>query len=188
MKMCRRCGVTVEHGQTCKRCGAFLVEITEPGSSAPMPPEAAPPADPGATLPLPSGAWRCPGCSEVIDAAFAACWQCGTENPAAESVAPEAEDSGSPEPEPRGAALFCTRCSSDKVIPGQIVEDSGEHGSEALHTLVFARPDAWIFKDSLRGKLLADICGACGHVEWHVANPSELYQHYLRSRIARDHS
>jgi hypothetical protein len=42
-------------------------------------------------------------------------------------------------------------------------------------------PDAWIFKDTIFGEIIADICGVCGHVDLRVKNFDELYQNYLNS-------
>jgi hypothetical protein len=47
-----------------------------------------------------------------------------------------------------------------------------------LKVVIYGNPEALIFKNRLYGKLTADICGDCGHVELRVENPEELYDHY----------
>jgi hypothetical protein len=47
--------------------------------------------------------------------------------------------------------------------------------------VVYGDPEALIFKDRVYGRLKADICGDCGHVELRVENPGELYEHYRRT-------
>jgi hypothetical protein len=55
-------------------------------------------------------------------------------------------------------------------------EDLGD-----LQVVVYGNPEALIFKDRLYGRLSADICGDCGHVELRFENPEELYQHYRQA-------
>ena len=75
----------------------------------------------------------------------------------------------------------CPRCGSTKVIPGVTVADQGKQSDGELEVVVLGNPQALIFKDRLYGKIKADICGKCGHVELRVANPKELYRQYRKS-------
>lgn len=202
MRLCPRCRVRVE-GRTCKRCGAFVDGSGEPETTKPTVVEAEPPTDarvldeiPAPPKPEPPdeaispGSWRCPKCSEQVEAAFHACWQCGTEKgapaePGREGNAAAEVEARAPDSvadEPRSSPLACVRCDSTRMIPDQIVEDRSDHGGGELHTVVYAHPNAWIFKNALRGRLRADICGDCGHVELRVEDPGALYEHYRNSR------
>jgi hypothetical protein len=76
----------------------------------------------------------------------------------------------------------CRQCGSEKIIPEVFIMDRGD--SNATHPLqvrVQGKPQAWVFKDSLYGQLTARICGACGHTELRVKNPSDLYDKYLQA-------
>ncbi len=76
----------------------------------------------------------------------------------------------------------CPRCGSSKLIPDVRVVDQGQASDGHLKVVVYGDPGALIMKDRLYGKLKADICGECGHVDLRVTNPSELYEHYLESQ------
>jgi hypothetical protein len=53
---------------------------------------------------------------------------------------------------------------------------------EKPEIVVFRNPDALLFKNRLTGEIRADICGVCGHIEYRVANPGQLYKHYEKAR------
>lgn len=76
----------------------------------------------------------------------------------------------------------CPKCGSSKGIPNVRVVDQGESSNGDLRVLVCGAPEALIFKDRLYGKLTANICGDCGHVDLQVENPGELYKKYQQSR------
>ncbi len=76
----------------------------------------------------------------------------------------------------------CPRCGSKKLIRDVTVADQGESSDGTLEVVVFRNPEALIFKDCLTGEIRADICGSCGHIEFRVANPGQLYQHYQKAR------
>jgi hypothetical protein len=82
-------------------------------------------------------------------------------------------------------ALTCKQCGSDKVIPGVALLDAyGDTGfwKKPQEVSVDANPGAWVFKGTETGRLLARVCGECGHAELYVTNHRELYNAYLRSR------
>lgn len=135
--------------------------------------------------------WHCPHCKEAIEADFDVCWNCGTNrsgqpDPGFVSVR---SDSEALEPKhldyssrkvPHGDA--CPRCGSRRVISNAYLGESGPHHFEWKVTVnVEGDPKAWIFKDTERAELKADICGQCGHVELKVTNAALLYEHYLKS-------
>jgi uncharacterized OB-fold protein len=79
---------------------------------------------------------------------------------------------------------ICPRCGSEKIIPGvPLLDRYGDVGG--FHTpaevQVHGAPQAWVFKDTVAAKLLADVCGECGNVELRVDDFRELYAKYLKS-------
>jgi hypothetical protein len=81
--------------------------------------------------------------------------------------------------------LTCMRCGSDKVIPDVPLFDTyGDTGfrKNPLGVEVEGRPEAWVFKDSEAGTLVARVCGECGHTELHTTNFKALYEKYRQSR------
>ena len=79
----------------------------------------------------------------------------------------------------------CTRCGSDRIIPGATLRDHyGDMGtwSSSATLAVDAKPDALVFKDRSYADLIMDICGACGHVDARVENFKELYEKFSQSR------
>ena len=82
----------------------------------------------------------------------------------------------------------CFKCGSDKVIPHARVMDRGHYGGDAgdLNLVVYANPDALIFKSRLNSSVFARVCGDCGYTELFVQNPAELYDVYLESQREKD--
>jgi DNA-directed RNA polymerase subunit RPC12/RpoP len=116
------------------------------------------------------------------------CWNCGTNQngtPDPNFVKEPLEiprDVAEEEPMTRGDmrahGLQCPKCGSSKIIPKARILDQGQHSDGDLKVVIYGNPEALIFKNRLYGKLTADICGDCGHVELRVENPEELYDHY----------
>jgi hypothetical protein len=76
----------------------------------------------------------------------------------------------------------CLRCGSDQIIPNVPLSDKqGEWGSAPLEVQVHGNPDAWVFKDTEAGQLVAFICGACGHTELKTQGFVKLYRKYQDS-------
>jgi hypothetical protein len=133
-------------------------------------------------------------CGQSVPGGFDVCWNCGTsqdgtpdpnfnkvaaeEDPAAWKQA-AAEQAATP-----GSEQQCRRCGSSKIIPNTPVLDQGQYSDGKLQVAVDGDPQAIIFKDRRYGRLLADICGSCGHVEFRVEHARELYEHFLRSKDA----
>jgi predicted nucleic-acid-binding Zn-ribbon protein len=77
----------------------------------------------------------------------------------------------------------CPDCGAKEIITGVNVED--KHNSFALREVelyVDQKPDAVLFKERIRSALNACVCGRCGHVELHVADPSALWDAYQAAR------
>jgi hypothetical protein len=145
--------------------------------------------------------WICPNCGTAMPDDSDMCWSCLTSRASepvpdvrevaapAEVVAEEVDPSDQP-PEVRlleelqevAQRSGCQRCGSSKLMRSVTVADKqGDAGVGELQVVVDGVPDALIFKDRLYGKLKADICGECGHVELRVMNPRELYRHYRKA-------
>jgi hypothetical protein len=78
----------------------------------------------------------------------------------------------------------CAVCGSAKMIPDVQVVDKNENINRELQVCVAKKPDALIFRGQVYESVRAWICGECGHVEFFVQNPQELYEAYLVSLIA----
>jgi len=150
--------------------------------------------------------WHCAQCQQAVPSTFDVCWNCGTSRsgiPDPDFVRVPLESAGHETEEVRAAdevyeaeqiheaeevpvmrrttrrhGLQCAKCGSAKIIPQARILDQGPHGTRDLQVVVYGDPQALVFKDRLYGKLTADICGACGHVELRVENPAELFDHY----------
>jgi hypothetical protein len=150
-------------------------------------------------------AWTCSQCKKSVPGNFDICWNCFTtrdgdfdpefaEIVAAAEIAEDQDDFADDEPPTqatnRTAAspsvrenrLCCSRCGSDKIIRDARLCDQGQNSDGKGYIMVYGDPEAWILKDRRYGLLIADICGRCGHVEFRVNNPTELYEHYRKSR------
>ncbi len=135
--------------------------------------------------------WQCPQCQQSVPGTFDVCWNCGTSRsgiPDADFVkAPldspphGAEEKPAAQEAARRHGRQCAKCGSTKIIPKVRVLDQGQHSNGDLQVVVYGNPEALVFKDRLYGKLTADICGECGHVELRVENPAELFQHYRQT-------
>ncbi len=145
--------------------------------------------------------WICPTCGEVVPGNFEVCWNCRCENdgdraPGTAAAATEssatnhdapsvdpAADAGVPEKNERQPTdqVACSRCGSTKIMWDVTVCDQGEYSDGKLKVVVCGNPEALLFKDRLYGMIRADICGECGHIQFRVTNPSELYDHYRES-------
>ena len=79
----------------------------------------------------------------------------------------------------------CPKCGSTKMIPNVPIRAQGERSGGRLATYVDTNPEALIFKDRMYSRLLAEVCGECGHVELRVGQPRNLYNHYLHSKVIK---
>jgi len=203
-RICRACGGILEE---VAEAGPF--QGTQPAPEETT--TASPPPSDGSTAPateeprpivLPAGpAWACPKCGETVPGNFEVCWNCLTgrggepppepppppapvENDEQEIEAPEESaplHDPEPEDEPWMGCGECPRCGSRDMMRDVTVMDQGEYSDGKLKVVVLGSPDAIIFKDRLSSEIKADICGRCGHIEFRVADPQELYEHYRKS-------
>jgi hypothetical protein len=82
--------------------------------------------------------------------------------------------------------LRCVKCGSGSVIPEAQIADRTGHGFawHDMEVTVNRNPDS-IFKGSVRSPLRADVCGACGFVELHVADPEKLWAAHEEGRFRK---
>ena len=81
----------------------------------------------------------------------------------------------------------CLHCGSVKIIPNvSLLDHYGDVGAFAkeAEVQIHGEPSAWFFRDTVAGKLVADICGECGRAELRVGNFRELYEKHIQSRGA----
>ena len=79
----------------------------------------------------------------------------------------------------------CPRCGSAKIIPQlPLLDHYGETGawSDQAQVQLHGAPQAWVFKDTVAGKVSLRLCGECGHAELEVSNFRELYEKYRKSQ------
>lgn len=76
----------------------------------------------------------------------------------------------------------CPHCGSKKVIPDlqlSVEVDTGVGpGVGTADVRVQGNPQAWVFKDTVRGGLTVTVCGECGHADLNVSNFRALYEKY----------
>jgi hypothetical protein len=194
LKICRTCGAILE---------AAVSELPAAASASPVgaASDLSPDDDDDEALCGESasrGAWTCPQCSQPVPGNFEVCWNCSANR----DGTPDS-DSGEETPPPIDEAVFeqegeperpaapnppereCPKCGSTKLILGVRILDQGQYSDGSLKVAVDGNPYALIFKDRLYGRLTADICGRCGHVELKVSEASDLYEHYLQSKSAQ---
>lgn len=212
LKICRTCGSILEpykkpnvapkekpEPEAELLTAANVVEDSSPEEESPA-------ADPN----IPQPDWVCLQCKKTVPGNFDICWNCFTTRDgqfdpefakiaAAADIAEDQDDEEEllteddaeeikiehpiEKPSPKRENSFCCpRCGSDKIIRGARAIDRRENFTGDLTVAVYGDPEAIFFKDSLYGTLSADICGHCGHVEFRVDNPAELWEHYRKSK------
>lgn len=79
------------------------------------------------------------------------------------------------------AKTVCSHCGSGQIIPHVKVFDQGQHSSGQLSAGVATSPQAWLAKGWVMGEIYADVCGDCGHMEFFIEKPENLYAAYLET-------
>jgi hypothetical protein len=206
-KICRTCGSILDASA---ELGSVLVDAPEPDAELltaanvveDHPRDESPPVAVSAEY-LP--AWTCSQCKKSVPGNFDICWNCFTtrdgdfdpefaEIVAAAEITEDQDDFAEEQPATykanttassppdRENRLCCSRCGSEKIIRDARLRDQGQYSDGKGYVVVDGDPEAWILKDRLYGRLSVDICGRCGHVEFRVDNPAELYEHYRKAR------
>jgi hypothetical protein len=78
--------------------------------------------------------------------------------------------------ETNNSRLKCSRCGSTKMIHSATIVDQGDSSDGTLKVMVQGVAYALFFTDRAFGEIKPDICGDCGHIDFRVANPRELYE------------
>lgn len=70
----------------------------------------------------------------------------------------------------------CPKCGSSEVIRDVRVMDRGHGSADAgdLSAVVYANPQAWVFKNKVSVELSASVCGACGFTELYAVDPAAM--------------
>jgi hypothetical protein len=77
----------------------------------------------------------------------------------------------------------CPDCGAKEIMTGVTVEDKHDHlDVREVELYIDQNPDAILFKERIRSTLNACVCGRCGYVELHVADPSALWAAYQAAR------
>jgi hypothetical protein len=199
MRECPKCSSQyADNVKICRTCGAILEAAVE----KPAPQRAVDPSSPEDVLtlcddPAPHGAWTCPQCRQPVPGNFEVCWNCGTgrdgaadsdfgkEAPIVAEAVFEEEEKAQQPPAASPPERECPRCGSTKLMFDVRILDQGQYSDGSLKVAVDGDPYALIFKDRLCSRLVADVCGECGHVELKVNEPRDLYEHYLQSKSAQ---
>jgi hypothetical protein len=206
-KICRSCGaileeVAEEDSAAVKSIhDAAAAEWIQESPSQDQCQAAAPDALISGDAGCPADEWICPGCGEACPNNFSVCWNCGIDSQVVQGLTRrlppgEVEATQALEPEPivdpvhpqpfhaekEPLVVRCAVCGSDEIIPDVPVLDRGDGSPGHLQVMICGDPDALIFKNRLFGTCTANICADCGHMQLHVKNSRELYNHYHRSR------
>lgn len=194
MKKCPKCSLQYDDDvKICRTCGAILElaleepqQVVEPGLSLHE-------DDVCETASAKQPPWTCSQCGQSVPGGFEVCWNCGTSQDGVAdpdfSKEQTNDDDGFGAWQPpehsvaaKQTAYRCLKCGSSKIIPNTKILDQGHYSDGKLQVVVDGDPDALFFKDRLHDRLLANICGDCGHVELKVEHAEELYEHYLQSK------
>ena len=77
--------------------------------------------------------------------------------------------------------ITCASCGSNEVIPRVRVVDRTDSGYSDLQVEVQRRPNAMLFKGAVRSNVFAQLCGACGHLEFFADMPRALHAAYVQA-------
>ena len=197
-----------DSARICRTCGTFLEAVADVGTEAEERPEVPAGEDlrpplPAPTIeepdensetssdkdePSPGGqSWTCPQCEQPVPDTFDICWNCRTSRdgtpdpnfvkPSQDSSRDQAKEAPATQGPVRRHGPQCPKCGSSKIIPRARVLAHGQYSAD-VQVVIYGNPDALIFTDPHYGRLMADICGECGRVEFRVEDPQELYDDY----------
>jgi len=79
--------------------------------------------------------------------------------------------------------LICRKCGSNKIMEGLSIVDYSHHNEKKELSVQIRTTDRVLLNKYTQGKFLANICGSCGHAELFVANPKDLWDAYLKSKL-----
>ena len=207
MRKCPNCArVYGPMVQVCPVCRSILAQVVD--DDAPVAKTKAateePVFEPADTAPSDEGrkeSWTCLQCKQSVPGTFDVCWSCGAgrdgtpdpefkagehEGATEMDAAKEQLTAGAADTiAPKAPASACPQCGSTKMMPGVDLFVPGTQWGQSLFAVVYGDPQAILLKDRRLGRMSADICGECGHVELRVEDPAALYQHYLLGKSRR---
>jgi|WetSurMetagenome_2_1015567.scaffolds.fasta_scaffold401323_2 hypothetical protein len=160
MRECPKCSSTYDDGaKICRICGAIIETVTELSSQ--------------------------PAASAVRSRDWGTHESASSDHEFGKERSPDddrARDAAKRAMFAHQARRQCAKCGSMKLIADARIRDQGEYSNGRLQVVIDGQPDAPMFKDSVFGGVIAEICGECGYMELRAENPGELYGHYVRSR------
>ena len=68
----------------------------------------------------------------------------------------------------------CTKCGCIEIVHRVMVAHDGQRGEANVGLRLDADPTAMFLKKSVRSIFHAEVCSACGYVEFYAHNPAEL--------------
>jgi len=76
----------------------------------------------------------------------------------------------------------CKKCDSVKIIRDSKITDFGHANIKKNLSIHIKETDSMFFNKSVKGEILADICGSCGNIDLKISNPKELWDAYLKGK------
>jgi Zn finger protein HypA/HybF involved in hydrogenase expression len=77
--------------------------------------------------------------------------------------------------------IKCKKCDSNKIIQNAKITDFGHGNVENNLSIYIQDTDRVFFNKSVKGEILAQVCGNCGDLTLKIQNPNELWKAYTKS-------
>ena len=77
--------------------------------------------------------------------------------------------------------IKCKKCDSNKIIQNAKIADFGHGNVENNLSIYIQDTDRVFFNKSVKGEILAQVCGNCGDLTLKIQNPNELWKAYTKS-------
>ena len=78
--------------------------------------------------------------------------------------------------------MECVKCGPTKVMKNIAIKEFGHSNIPHHLSVKVKKTDRILFNSYAKGKILANICGNCGHMELSVLNPKELWEAYSQKK------
>ena len=76
----------------------------------------------------------------------------------------------------------CKFCESSKIMENISIVDFSHANKKKELSVEIQTTDRILFNKFKNGKLKAQICGSCGHVDLKVTNAKELWEAYIKQK------
>lgn len=76
----------------------------------------------------------------------------------------------------------CAKCGSSAIVHRAMVVHRNENQKDSLNLRVDANPAAMVFKKSVRSIMHAEVCSACGYIEFYADDPAALFSAFSESQ------